>query len=76
MPSTKYFWQAKNTATQGIMAVGVLLGKFVPAIPAFITKFEVFGINIIIGILLWVMPRPAETISSLGISRLSRPKSS
>lgn len=40
------------------MAVGVLLGKFVPAIPAFITKFEVFGINIIIAILLWVMIYP------------------
>jgi ACR3 family arsenite transporter len=29
------------------MAVGVLLGKFIPAIPEFITKFEVYGVNII-----------------------------
>ncbi|MFA6619966.1 MAG: ACR3 family arsenite efflux transporter [Bacilli bacterium] len=40
------------------MAIGVLLGKFVPAIPEFITKFEVYGVNIIIAILLWVMIYP------------------
>lgn len=40
------------------MAAGVLLGKFVPSIPEFITKFEVYGVNVVIAILLWVMIYP------------------
>jgi arsenite transporter len=40
------------------MIIGVLLGKFIPAIPGFITKFEVYGVNIVIAILLWVMIYP------------------
>ena len=40
------------------MAVGILLGKFLPAIPAFLDKLSVAGISIPIAILIWVMIYP------------------
>lgn len=40
------------------MAVGILVGKFLPAIPAFLDKLSVAGISIPIAILIWVMIYP------------------
>ena len=40
------------------MAVGILFGKFLPAIPAFLDKLSVAGISIPIAILIWVMIYP------------------
>ena len=40
------------------MIVGVLIGKFLPAIPAFLNKLSVAGISIPIAILIWVMIYP------------------
>ena len=40
------------------MALGVLLGKFLPSLPDFLSKFEVYSVNIPIGILIWVMIYP------------------
>lgn len=37
------------------MAVGILVGKFLPAIPSFLDKLSVAGISIPIAILIWVM---------------------
>lgn len=40
------------------MVVGVLIGKFLPAIPAFMNQLMVAGIFIPIAILIWVMIYP------------------
>lgn len=40
------------------MIVGVLIGKFLPAIPAFLNKLSVAGISIPIAILIWIMIYP------------------
>ena len=40
------------------MAVGILVGKFLPDIPAFLDKLSVAGISIPIAILIWVMIYP------------------
>ena len=40
------------------MAVGIFVGKFLPAIPAFLDKLSVAGISIPIAILIWVMIYP------------------
>lgn len=40
------------------MALGVMLGKFLPFLPDFLSKFEVYSVNIPIGILIWVMIYP------------------
>lgn len=40
------------------MVVGILVGKFLPAIPAFLNKLSVAGISIPIAILIWVMIYP------------------
>ncbi|MDD3106926.1 MAG: arsenical-resistance protein, partial [Bacilli bacterium] len=42
----------------GCMALGVLIGSFIPSIPSFLNKFEVYNVNIPIGILIWVMIYP------------------
>lgn len=40
------------------MAVGILIGKFLPAIPTFLDKLSIAGISIPIAILIWVMIYP------------------
>jgi ACR3 family arsenite transporter len=40
------------------MIVGVLIGKFVPAIPAFLSKFEYANVSIPIAFLIWLMIYP------------------
>ncbi|OON93252.1 MAG: arsenical-resistance protein [Candidatus Epulonipiscioides saccharophilum] len=40
------------------MAVGVLIGKFMPAIPSFLGKFEYANVSIPIAILIWLMIYP------------------
>ena len=40
------------------MAVGVLIGKFIPIIPSTLDKLQVMGISIPIAILIWVMIYP------------------
>lgn len=40
------------------MVVGILIGKFLPAIPAFMDKLSIAGISIPIAILIWVMIYP------------------
>lgn len=40
------------------MIVGVLIGRYLGAIPEFLQKFEVYNVNIPIGILIWVMIYP------------------
>jgi ACR3 family arsenite transporter len=40
------------------MVFGVLLGKMIPQIPDFLNKFEVYNVNIPIGILIWLMIYP------------------
>lgn len=40
------------------MAVGVLIGKFIPIIPSTLDKLQVMGISILIAILIWVMIYP------------------
>ena len=40
------------------MAVGVLIGHFVPGIPAFLNRLQVAGISVPIAILIWVMIYP------------------
>lgn len=40
------------------MAVGVMIGRFIPGIPTFLNRFEVYSVNIPIGLLIWVMIYP------------------
>ncbi|MDD4055905.1 MAG: ACR3 family arsenite efflux transporter, partial [Bacteroides sp.] len=40
------------------MFVGVLIGKFLPGIPDFLSRFEYFNVSIPIAILIWVMIYP------------------
>lgn len=40
------------------MAAGVLIGKFIPAIPAFLARFEYANVSIPIAILIWLMIYP------------------
>lgn len=40
------------------MVVGVLIGKFLPAVPAFLDKLSLAGISVPIAILIWVMIYP------------------
>lgn len=40
------------------MAIGVLIGKFIPAIPAFLGKFEYANVSIPIAVLIWLMIYP------------------
>lgn len=40
------------------MAVGILIGKFLPAVPTFLDKLSIAGISIPIAILIWVMIYP------------------
>lgn len=40
------------------MAAGILIGKFLPAIPVFMDKLSIAGISIPIAILIWVMIYP------------------
>lgn len=40
------------------MALGILIGKFIPQIPAFFGKFEYANVSIPIAILIWVMIYP------------------
>ena len=37
------------------MVIGVLIGKFIPAIPAFLGKFEYANVSIPIAVLIWLM---------------------
>lgn len=40
------------------MVIGVLIGKFLPAIPAFLNQFEYANVSIPMAILIWVMIYP------------------
>ena len=40
------------------MVIGVLIGKFIPAIPAFLGRFEYANVSIPIAILIWLMIYP------------------
>ena len=40
------------------MAAGVLIGKYLPGIPAFLAKFEYYNISIPVAILIWLMIYP------------------
>src|SRR6056297_133470 len=40
------------------MVIGVLIGKFLPAVPAFLAKFEYANVSIPIAILIWLMIYP------------------
>lgn len=40
------------------MVIGILMGKFVPSIPAFLGKFEYANVSIPIAILIWLMIYP------------------
>ncbi len=40
------------------MVLGVLIGRFLPFVPDFLNQFEVYSVNIPIGILIWIMIYP------------------
>jgi len=40
------------------MAVGVLIGKFLPTIPAFLSRFEYAQVSIPVAVLIWLMIYP------------------
>jgi len=40
------------------MGLGIIIGRFLPGIPTFFNQFEVYNVNIPIGLLIWVMIYP------------------
>ncbi len=40
------------------MAVGVAIGKLMPAVPAFFNRFEIANVNVVIAVLIWLMIFP------------------
>lgn len=40
------------------MALGVFIGRYLPFVPDFLNQFEIYNVNIPIGILIWVMIYP------------------
>ncbi len=40
------------------MGIGLLIGNFLGFIPDFLNQFEVYNVNIPIGILIWIMIYP------------------
>ncbi|MBN2268631.1 MAG: ACR3 family arsenite efflux transporter [Acholeplasmataceae bacterium] len=40
------------------MAIGVLIGTYLPSVPEFLNQFEIASVNIPIGILIWIMIYP------------------
>ncbi len=40
------------------MAIGVLVGKFLPGVPIFLSKFEIANVSIPIAVLIWLMIYP------------------
>jgi len=40
------------------MGLGVLIGQFLPDIPSFLNQFEIYNVNIAIGLLIWLMIYP------------------
>lgn len=40
------------------MGIGILIGKFLPGIPQFLSKLEIAGISIPIAVLIWIMIYP------------------
>lgn len=40
------------------MAAGVLIGKFIPAVPEFLNQFEYTNVSIPVAILIWIMIYP------------------
>ncbi len=53
------FFERNLTYWVGLcMAAGVLIGKFVPAIPAFLSRFEYAQVSIPIAVLIWLMIYP------------------
>ncbi len=53
------FFERNLTYWVGLcMATGVLIGKYVPAIPAFLSRFEYAQVSIPIAVLIWLMIYP------------------
>ncbi len=40
------------------MGIGILIGNYLPSIPTFLNQFEVYNVNLPIGLLIWIMIYP------------------
>lgn len=40
------------------MAIGIIVGTYLPVVPLFLNQFEIAAVNIPIGILIWIMIYP------------------
>ena len=40
------------------MAIGIIVGTYLPVVPSFLNQFEIAAVNIPIGILIWIMIYP------------------
>lgn len=56
--SISFFEKFLTLFVIGCMVIGVLIGQFIPGVPNILNKFEVYSVNIPIGILIWVMIYP------------------
>lgn len=57
-PSIGFFQKYLTIWVAICMAVGVLIGKFIPSIPSFLNQFEYAKVSIPVAILIWVMIYP------------------
>ncbi len=51
------------------MVAGVMIGKFLPAIPQFLSKFEYARVSIPIAFLIWLMIYPMRVRSQKAVTR-------
>ncbi|MDQ5983881.1 MAG: ACR3 family arsenite efflux transporter [Eubacteriales bacterium SKADARSKE-1] len=54
----KFFQKYLTVWVIACMAIGILIGKFIPGIPEFLGKFEYANVSIPIAILIWLMIYP------------------
>lgn len=57
-PSIGFFQKYLTVWVALCMAAGVLIGRFLPVIPAFLSRFEYANVSIPVAVLIWVMIYP------------------
>ena len=57
-PDISFFQQYLTVWVITCMVLGILIGRFLPGIPAFLNRFEYAGVSIPMAILIWLMIYP------------------
>lgn len=57
-PDISFFQQYLTVWVITCMVLGILIGRFLPGLPAFLNRFEYAGVSIPMAILIWLMIYP------------------